>query len=388
MDGSPAIDAGSCTSDVAVDQRGTARNAPCDIGAFESDGTPTINTDITFTLIDASSDAPVPGYDPIANGMNIPRTALPAELSVRADVPGNPGSVVFDFNDVSNFRTEHVTPYSLFGDLEGDYRAQPLSSGLQRITATPYPQPSGRGQAWPAGSVSFTIVDSENAITRFVLVDADTDQDVWVLESNMTVSVQDLPENLNVRAETGSATRSVRFAVGENSRMEVIPPFALFGDLAGDYLSGPVPPGSYTLIATPYDESGTEGVSLALNATIIDESNPESVNDSGTMWLPPDEYVILSSDPEATPDAFQLSENYPNPFNPTTTFSYSVPQTGPVQLAIFNVIGQQIQTLVDGVVPSGVHQVNFEAVDLPSGIYLYRLKTSDGALVRKMILAK
>lgn len=388
MENSPAIDAGECAS-VMVDQRGTSRMNPCDIGSFESDGMPGMDSGITFTLIDAQSDTPVAGFDPIPNGANIMRSTLPDELNVRANVPGSPGSVVFRLNDDPAFRTENVAPYALFGDIEGDYRPDLLQDGMQTVTATPYTLPDGMGQMMPAGSITFTVVNSDNAITRFVLVDADSDQDVMVLEDNIIIAASDLPVNLNVRAETGSDTRRVMFAVGENSRTEVIPPFALFGDLSGDYLNGTVPPGSYVLTATPYDDAGREGISMSLRATVTEDGNsPGSINTSGTMWLPADEAVILSNDPSATPSDFLLSENYPNPFNPTTTFSFSVPQASQVQLEVFNVLGQRIRTLINDVVPSGIHEVRFEAGDLPSGIYLYRLETPNGSFVKRMILAK
>jgi hypothetical protein len=88
------------------------------------------------------------------------------------------------------------------------------------------------------------------------------------------------------------------------------------------------------------------------------------------------------------PSSFGLTNAAPNPFNPTTTLSYTVAETGPVSLAVYNLQGQLVRTLVDGVRSSGEHQVVFEAAGLPSGMYLAQLRTEQGADVVRLVLAK
>ena len=106
------------------------------------------------------------------------------------------------------------------------------------------------------------------------------------------------------------------------------------------------------------------------------------------MVLPANEVAINTDEPSDTPATFTLNKNYPNPFNPTTVISYSVPEAAHVELVVFNLLGQRVQTLVSGTVQSGSHQVSLDATDLPSGIYLYRLSTPMGTQTRKMTLAK
>nr|MBX2819599.1 T9SS type A sorting domain-containing protein [Rhodothermaceae bacterium] len=389
MDGSPAIDTGMCIPSIMEDQRGTRRVFPCDMGSFETDGMPTVDSGITFTLIDAMTDSPIPGFDPIANGMNILQSDLPDAVNVRANVTGNPGSILFDFNGASNVRVENVAPYALFGDLDGDFLPGVLYEGPQSITARPFSLSDGEGQPMTPQNITFSVVGSKNVITRLVLVDADSDQDVMVLENDITISINDLPANLNVRAEAGPATRSVSFAVGEESRTEVVRPYALFGDLSGDYLNGTVPPGMYELVVTPYDAAGKEGVKMVLRATVTDGVNSNGNKaEFGTIPLPANEAVILSDESADVPAEFSLHKNYPNPFNPTTVIGYSVPQASHIELIVYNLLGQRVQTLVSGTVQAGAHQVSLDATDLPSGIYLYRLITPTGTQTRKMILAK
>ncbi len=88
------------------------------------------------------------------------------------------------------------------------------------------------------------------------------------------------------------------------------------------------------------------------------------------------------------PKTFNLAQNYPNPFNPTTNISFTVPQSGKVKLAVYNLIGQEVAVLVNGVVTEGSHEVEFNAKSLPSGAYFYKLQSDNSVTVKKMLLLK
>jgi hypothetical protein len=88
------------------------------------------------------------------------------------------------------------------------------------------------------------------------------------------------------------------------------------------------------------------------------------------------------------PDGFQLYQNYPNPFNPTTAIGYIIPIASHVKLRVYNVLGIEIETLVNGLVSSGIHQVNFSANNLAGGIYFCRIETGTYIQTRKMLLIK
>jgi len=85
---------------------------------------------------------------------------------------------------------------------------------------------------------------------------------------------------------------------------------------------------------------------------------------------------------------FELSQNYPNPFNPTTTIQYSLLQTGIVKLTLYNILGQEIRTLVNEVKEAGAHTFNFNASDLNSGVYIYKLQAGTFTQTKKMTLVK
>ncbi|MCD6249821.1 MAG: T9SS type A sorting domain-containing protein, partial [candidate division Zixibacteria bacterium] len=80
--------------------------------------------------------------------------------------------------------------------------------------------------------------------------------------------------------------------------------------------------------------------------------------------------------------------NYPNPFNPSTIISFSLPSAGFVNINVFNILGQQVVNLVEEYREAGVHQVEFDGANFPSGIYFYRLQHSGGSVTRKMTLVK
>jgi hypothetical protein len=93
-------------------------------------------------------------------------------------------------------------------------------------------------------------------------------------------------------------------------------------------------------------------------------------------------------DAQDVPAAFTLGQNVPNPFNPTTTISYSMPETGMASLKVFDVAGRMVATLVDGMVEQGAHSVVFDAGNLTSGVYFYTLQAGASSETRKMVLMK
>jgi hypothetical protein len=85
---------------------------------------------------------------------------------------------------------------------------------------------------------------------------------------------------------------------------------------------------------------------------------------------------------------FSLDQNYPNPFNPQTEIRFTLDRAARVNLAVFDVAGAHVRTLKDGYMNTGSHRISFNADDLPSGIYIYRLKANGVTQSRKMTLIK
>jgi autotransporter-associated beta strand protein len=91
---------------------------------------------------------------------------------------------------------------------------------------------------------------------------------------------------------------------------------------------------------------------------------------------------------ENAPHAFSLSQNYPDPFNPTTTINYSLPSDEKVRLAVYDILGNEVGVLVNGEQTAGSYQAAFSGANLASGIYFYKLESSGQTIIKKMILLK
>jgi len=116
-------------------------------------------------------------------------------------------------------------------------------------------------------------------------------------------------------------------------------------------------------------------------------SSADSSAISSGNWLNATD-VKLSNDNSGVPSNYRLHQNYPNPFNPSTIIQYDISKSNYVTLKIFNVLGQEVTTLVNKYQPAGSYKVQFDASGLKSGVYLYRLTAGNYSKVNKLMLIK
>lgn len=196
-------------------------------------------------------------------------------------------------------------------------------------------------------------------------------------------------ENYNVPNYIGN------FDFGLSSGGELIRLFDANGNLIDNVSYGVTSP-------WPSEPKGN-GVTLELINPDLDNSKPENwgiSNNHGTPGNVNDSYV-LSTTKRTILFKFKLKQNYPNPFNPTTTIQYTIPnrektfhsasRQAPVQnvkLKVYDILGREVTTLVNKQQKPGVYKVTFDAANLSSGIYYYRLTSGNFSDVRKMILLK
>jgi hypothetical protein len=92
--------------------------------------------------------------------------------------------------------------------------------------------------------------------------------------------------------------------------------------------------------------------------------------------------------PTGMPDAFALEQNFPNPFNPSTTIRFALPHRAFVSLTVFNALGQKVGDLLNGEVEAGYHHVRFDATGFPSGMYFYRIQAGEFRQIRRLLLLR
>ena len=111
-----------------------------------------------------------------------------------------------------------------------------------------------------------------------------------------------------------------------------------------------------------------------------------SLSAYGSAILKADKVTVIEDDSRIS--SFRLEQNYPNPFNPMTIINFELPLDGLVKLSVYNLLGEEVKTLVNGVMDEGMHSIKFNATDLNSGIYFYKLESEGYAQIRKMVVIK
>ena len=170
----------------------------------------------------------------------------------------------------------------------------------------------------------------------------------------------------------------------------------------------------WRLVATPVEENFVYSdwpIPVDLSYSETDLTGTDGLPIGDLNWFPADKATFMANHAEyfnalvdawnagtlvsaireiggTTPTGFELEQNYPNPFNPSTTIRYSLPLAGNVNLKVYNALGQEIATLVNGHQKAQNYEVTFDASNLASGIYIYTLQTDNFSQSKKMVLLK
>lgn len=189
-----------------------------------------------------------------------------------------------------------------------------------------------------------------------------------------------LNENLAVKVEIEKDPQSVQFngmvtaASSSNIRLS-IPSFFINSNTV--FISS-----TYT----PVQSSSIEvGQSVTVWANQDQNGNLQAVQ---VQQISGSVTAVHDGGNESVPTVFELKQNYPNPFNPTTSISFTLSKVENISLTVYNIIGQEVASLVNGQMNAGLHVVTFNAARLASGIYFYRLHAGDFVAIKKMVLLK
>ena len=324
--------------------------------------------------------------------------------------------VVWEGNDIGNDYHEAYGEFvSKSGDIGGDRTAQLGYMNQQEVPQTTFAGDDTNAgfvmgtnnQGDQAKSVSFMVPSSKQAAQQL------TEVRIWFTYKRPGLT--DQTYTLNVyegdmeNGPTGPAIFSQSYSLAD------IP--------ADDNLYTIDPPKKHA-IEPPVGVSGSFFVSIDFGAYAFDQAGNVSIGtterlgerveevwqkgadgvwqslsdawyggaDGLHMWveatLTTDTATSIEQEKEELPSRITLEQNYPNPFNPVTTIEYTLPEALPIRLTVYDVLGRRIAVLVDDIQQAGRHKVRFDARNLSSGLYFYRLEAGAVMESRKMILVK
>ncbi|MBN8572089.1 MAG: T9SS type A sorting domain-containing protein [Ignavibacteria bacterium] len=141
-----------------------------------------------------------------------------------------------------------------------------------------------------------------------------------------------------------------------------------------------LPGAKQTFIFAQMIARGTNNLNSVTKFKELDDYVQSFYDSNYTIWITPISNVI--------PDNFFLYQNYPNPFNPSTNIKFEIPQSDFVNLSVYDINGKLVEELVNENISAGIYEVKFSGKNLSSGIYFYRLKSSNSVLTNKMTLIK
>lgn len=157
--------------------------------------------------------------------------------------------------------------------------------------------------------------------------------------------------------------------------------------LSGEVVhSTPFSSGSTTSKTFTFTAPNTAGT-VTMAATGAKGSNPPSWNNATNLTITVTPVSSISKI-EETASSYDLGQNYPNPFNPITKINYSIPKSSNVKINIFDILGQKVESLVNEKQDAGTYSVEFDASNLSSGVYYYKIEAGEYTSVKKMTLVK
>ena len=136
-----------------------------------------------------------------------------------------------------------------------------------------------------------------------------------------------------------------------------------------------------------YSDNGFPALSVWQFA-LVDGQIVVATHGRGIWTVDADEVVSTENDSSELPAKFTLEQNYPNPFNPSTTIEFSVPTDTRVELTVFDVTGRAVALLTDKVYAAGEYRIEWDAGNMASGVYFYRMKAGDVIQTKRMMLIK
>jgi hypothetical protein len=323
----------------------------------------------SYDLAPHPTDASTMAFALWRAGIAILDTEMPLEITSLMDNPDDQGGWI----------RLKVDGYLLSSQYTGDgadvWRAEIMMDGHWEAAAPVAPASSNSISVQvPVTKPSGVAADETNSFD-FRVVALDDDGTVVGISEHVNGFAEDNIAPAKVAAVTGSISGS-EISLDWNSVTDNdLKHYAVFSSSVTDFTSEePIAVTNSTNITVENDE---------YSSVIV-----VAVDNHNNYGPASDPFVITSAEVEDGITEFALDQNYPNPFNPSTQISYSLPQNAKVTLNVYNSLGQMVKVLVNEVQGAGSHEVTFNASDLPSGMYIYRLQAGSFVMTKKMTLLK
>jgi len=213
-----------------------------------------------------------------------------------------------------------------------------------------------------------------------------------ILYASGRIMFQYLDMNEPLSAETvgiqdGTQTIGLQIAYNQFYAYSGLATLIKTGWLSTEPTGGTVPAGGTATVSVMMDASDLDinvyHGSLTITAYDVNGDLPQII-----VPVTLDVRTGINDDNNGLPQAFSLSQNYPNPFNAKTSIEFALPEAAKVDLSIYNMLGQKVTTLVSAELPAGNHSVNWDASDVTSGVYFYKITAGDKTEVHEMTLLK
>ncbi len=283
-----------------------------------------------------------------------------------------PSSVVFGYGDNAEFRSDNRAPFALGGDVDGGLRAFNFELGEQTITATPFSEFNGRGEAFGATSITLNFIDSSlPTITSFVLIDTTTDTELKTIEDGETIDLNVFETNaFTIRATAASTLTKMSFDHNGNRRFDLVAPYSLGGDFNGNYRATVFEPGTHVLTAVPFSTDDNQ-------KTI--RGNPRTIS-FDIIGKPQSKQSLVNN--------FVAFTVTPNPVTSVATFRLATPESDKLSIRLTNLMGQELDST------NRIHidtegRGTLQIEDLQSGYYFLSIhELSSGLVYKSKILKK
>jgi hypothetical protein len=232
------------------------------------------------------------------------------------------------------------------------------------------------GQSPSEGAMTFVNPDSAaKSVSFHAIVEETALEKVWA-----------------VRSLDAAAGDSIRFETLDNNTLQLFSLGGGFYDLELRYVTpaGVKRFGASHVGLPPNTAHRYLPVWTDLEASVLEvwEDHGNDGSFEGVLYLTNELTGMKEQGSTPLPAQYRLGQNFPNPFNPSTTIEFSIPKSQFVSLKVFNALGQEVAVLVDGTLAAGNHSVSFDARQLPSGVYFYRISAGTFVESKKMVLMK